>query len=65
MQVTMDITTYWKAKDAIEFAIDECSNRALEAHALGETRTNKAWMLIRAEYIKTLEEFDRLPMKRD
>jgi len=63
MQVTMDFTVYLRAKRAIEFAIDECINRASDAHDVGNTRLGQSWLLTRAEFIKTLDEFEKLPIK--
>ena len=42
--------------EAIAFALDECDNRILEAHAEGKARTKRAWEGIRTEYERTLGE---------
>jgi chemotaxis regulatin CheY-phosphate phosphatase CheZ len=55
MYFAVDYITHHGAMVALEFAIDECDNRILEAIAAGSSRTAGAWELTKRDYQKTLD----------
>lgn len=58
MQYAIDYATLAGALDAVEFAMDECNNRILEAQEAGDARTEKAWRLIKQKYQKTFDQLN-------
>jgi hypothetical protein len=61
MEFIIDYATRSGAMDIIRFAIEECDNRMLEAHAAGQPRTRMAWKLTKEQYEKTLNELVNTP----